>query len=101
MLLKCKTNSTESAQTPTKFPFKKILSFPLISCRSSSSSFFIPQETSASTEGSLAKQLTIAVMARFFTNPHFSPSGVDKKHSFPQYDGFLGKDLVSQFALGY
>lgn len=83
-LLKREIKSRGSAHTPSKFPFKKILSLPEISCREISSSFFIPQETNVLINGFLTTELTTAVTARFFTNPHFSPSGVDKKHSFPQ-----------------
>ena len=100
-LLNCEINLPGSAHTPIRFPFKKILSFPEISCRVMfSSSFIIPQSTNVSINGgSFTTELTIAVTARFFTNPHFSPSGVDKKHNFPQQDGFLQKE--NQFAQRY
>jgi len=52
-------------------------------------SLLIPQEMKLSIKGCTTLELTIAVTARFFTSPQFSPSGVDIKHSFPQYDGFL------------
>lgn len=90
--LKFMTNELESWQTPIQTPFKKTLSVVLIDDRETSANFSIPQEINLSNIGSAIFELTIAVTDRFLTSPQFSPSGVERKHNLPQYEGFLHTD---------
>ena len=83
------TKDFESRHTPTQSPFKKTLSILLSDVTDIWSNFSMPQDTNLSKIVSIIFKLTRVVIAKFFTSPQFSPSVVDRKHNFPQYDGFL------------
>lgn len=77
----------ESVQTPTHSPFKNTLYFLPNGASSPNSSN--PQSNNLEVIGSNMFVLTSPVMAKFFTRPQFSPSGVERKHTLPQWEGCL------------
>lgn len=89
LLLNSVTNNEESLQVPIQSPSKKILCSPCFNDEVSSANCLMPQSSNLSRRGSSTVVLTRPKLAKFLTSPQFSPSGVERKHIFPQCEGCL------------
>lgn len=88
-LLNLATKAAESSQIPTQSPSRNTLSFPESKVEVSFTNFSIPQASNFWRRGSKTLVLTRPMLAKFFTSPQFSPSGVERKQTLPQCEGCL------------